>query len=157
MLPGHPLADPKRRNSVHQHKEGQAYESIETKNMYATFPAGWAGARPGELNRAGAGGPGREGAGRLRGALGLSPRCGPGGRARSRAHTPRQPPHRRQHSAHSAWLWVSHGAGVVGSSDGAGPSSAGRPTAPTMGRKFFVGARPAARAARSSARVRRPS
>ena len=30
MLPGHPLADPKRRNSRHQHKGGQAYESIET-------------------------------------------------------------------------------------------------------------------------------
>ena len=30
VLPGHPLADPRRRNSVHQHKEGQAYESIET-------------------------------------------------------------------------------------------------------------------------------
>ena len=30
VLPGHPPADPKRRNIVHQYKEGQAYESIET-------------------------------------------------------------------------------------------------------------------------------
>ena len=29
VLPGHPLADPKRRNSAHQYKEGQAYESTE--------------------------------------------------------------------------------------------------------------------------------
>ena len=27
---GHPLADPKRPTGMHQHKEGQAYESIET-------------------------------------------------------------------------------------------------------------------------------
>ena len=30
VLPGHPLADPQRRNSMHQHNEGQAYESIDT-------------------------------------------------------------------------------------------------------------------------------
>ena len=34
VLPGHPLADPKRRHSMHQHKERQAYESIYSYQTY---------------------------------------------------------------------------------------------------------------------------
>ena len=39
VLPGHPPADPDRKNSMHQHKEGQAYESRESRYRHEQRPS----------------------------------------------------------------------------------------------------------------------